>query len=63
LVPVSFLLLFLLGSYMSPFLLYIGLGFNLAPFFFCFFHLFYQNVFPTLGLLVYSPTGCPRVPL
>ena len=63
LTPLTFLLLPLLGSCASPFLLYIYLGSNLALFFFYFFYLLKQGVFPTLGLLGYSPVGRPRVPL
>ena len=59
LAPFSFLLLTLPCTCASPLLLYIGLGPNLAPFFFCFSHLLCQNVFPTLGLLVCSPAGRP----
>ena len=40
LAPFFFLLLSLLASYASPFLLYMGLGPNMAPFFFCFLYLF-----------------------
>ena len=63
LAPFSLLLLSLLAPYISPFLPYIGLGPNIALFFFYFLYLFLQYIFPTLGLLVYSPIGHPKVPL
>ena len=50
----------------TPFLLYIGLGPNIVLFFFYFLYLFLQYIqyiFPTLGLLVYSPIRRLKVPL
>ena len=61
LVSFFLLLLFLLVFYISPFFFYIGLGSKAVLFFFCFFYLFLQYIFPTLGLLVCSPIKYPRV--
>ena len=45
LAPFSLLLLSLLASYVFPFLLYIGLGPNIALFFFCFFlNTYFSNI-------------------
>ena len=63
LAPFSLLLLFLLASYISPFLFYMGLGPKAAPFFSTFFYLFFQYIFPTQGLLVCSLIRRPNVPL
>src|SRR6266571_1573883 len=59
-VPFFFLLLFLLGFYISPFFLYMDLGLNLTAFFLLFFPLVLLKYFPYFRVVNYFLYGALR---